>query len=234
MAKKQDHRTIVLKKTIDEDEARQIIDSKKTRVFRSVLKTPKKEDVHTHSVKLYYECLLLVSGKYAADYYRKATHTISVDSNVSEIVFGDGVFPIRAKSGIEKAFSGKRGKNKVDLQLEEHVFVKEEDQMVFDHHGRVASSPFKINSKTVENYPKRLLSKNEPNVKRPEITFDAALSKLQEALKKPLEPDVRDITEEFLLREIVELYVPVFEARLVGPKKKVGLLRLDAVRKKIL
>jgi hypothetical protein len=30
------------------------------------------------------------------------------------------------------------------------------------------------------------------------------------------------------------LYVPIFEARLIGPKKKVGLIRIDAVRKKIL
>ena len=49
-----------------------------------------------------------------------------------------------------------------------------------------------------------------------------------------METDVRDITEEFVLREITELYVPVFEARLIGPKKKVGIIRIDAVRKKIL
>ena len=176
----------------------------------------------------------MISGKYIADYYRKATHTISVDSSVREAVFGDGVFPARTKSGLEKAFVGRRGKNKIDLQLEEHVFVEEEDRIVFDHHGQEINFPFKINSKTVENYPKRLLSKNKPNVKKPEITHDAALSRLQDLLKKPLEPDVRDLNEEFVLREIVELYVPIFEARLIGPKKKVVILRLDAVRKKVL
>ena len=36
------------------------------------------------------------------------------------------------------------------------------------------------------------------------------------------------------LKEITEVYVPIYEARLTGPKNKVGLLRLDAVRKKIL
>ena len=34
--------------------------------------------------------------------------------------------------------------------------------------------------------------------------------------------------------EIAEIYVPVFEARLIGPKKKVGIMRIDAVRRKIL
>ena len=176
----------------------------------------------------------MVSGKYVADYFRKATHSISVDSNIREIILGDGTFPIRSKSGFKKAFVGRRGKNKIDLKLEEHVFVEEEDELTFDHHGRNIESPFKINSKTIENYPKRLLQQNKSNIKKPELTNDAAIEKLQSHLKKPLETDVRDITEEFVLRDITELYVPIFEARLIGPKKKVGIIRIDAVRKKIL
>ena len=105
---------------------------------------------------------------------------------------------------------------------------------MFDHHGREIKFPFKINSKTVENYPKRLLDENKSNVKNPEITYDAAIGRLQSELKKPLESDVRDLSEEFILREISEVYVTIYEARLIGPKKKVGIIRIDAVRKKIL
>jgi hypothetical protein len=230
----QDVKTVVLRKNIDETEAMEIVEQKKTTPFKSLLSRPKKEDVHIHSLKLYHECILMVSGKYIADYFRKATHTISVDSNVHEISLGDGIFPVRSKSGITKAFVGKRGKNKIDLKLEEHVFVEEEDELSFDHHGREIKFPFKINSKTVENYPKRILEQNAQNVKKPEMTHDAAVSKLQTQLKKPLETDVRNLNEEFVLREISEIYVPIFEARLIGPKKKVGLIRIDAVRKKIL
>lgn len=224
----------MLRKNIEEQDAQSIIEQKKTTPFKSLLSRPKKEDIHLHSLKLYYECILMVSGKYVADYFRKATHSISVDSNIREIILGDGTFPIRSKSGFKKAFVGRRGKNKIDLKLEEHVFVEEEDELSFDHHGRNIEFPFKINSKTIENYPKRLLQQNESNIKKPELTYDAALEKLQSHLKKPLETDVRDITEEFVLREITELYVPIFEARLIGPKKKVGIIRIDAVRKKIL
>jgi len=224
----------VLRKNLEEQDAQSIIEQKKTTPFKSLLSRPKKEDIHLHSLKLYYECILMVSGKYVADYFRKVTHSISVDSNIREIILGDGTFPIRSKSGFKKAFVGSRGKNKIDLKLEEHVFVEEEDELTFDHHGRNIESPFKINSKTIENYPKRLLQQNESNIKKPELTIDAAIEKLQSHLKKPLETDVRDITEEFVLREITELYVPVFEARLIGPKKKVGIIRIDAVRKKIL
>ena len=234
MTKSYDVKTSVLRKNIELEDATEIVEEKKTKPFKSLLSRPKKEQVHIHSIKLYYECILMVSGKYVADYYRKATHTISVPSNVKEVELGDGVFQIRSKSGFERTFVGKRGKNKIDMKLEEHVFVEEEDEIAFDHHGREIKFPFKVNSKTVENYPKRILQKNEPNVKRPEITVDAALGKLQSQLKKPLESDTRELSEEFVLREITELYVPIFEARVIGPKKKVGIIRIDAVRKKIL
>ena len=225
---------IVLRLKIDEDTARDIINEKKANVFKSFLKKPKREEVHVHSLKLFYEAIMMVSAKYTADFYRKAIHPIKVDYNVSEVLLGEGVFPIRSKSSLEKTLSGKRGKNTVELELEEHVFIENEDTMFFDHHGREIKFPFKLNSKTVENYPKRILKNNMPNVKKPEITKKAALSKLSEKLKRPLEPDVRDLNDEFIINEISEIYVPIFEARLIGPKKKVGIIRIDAVRKKIL
>ena len=234
VTEKYETKTIVLKKTIDEDYARDFVDEKKTSLFRSRLRRPKREEVHIHSLKLYYESVLIVSGKYVADFYRKATHPVSVDYNVKELVLGDGVFPIRTKSGMAKALSGKKSKNKVDLRLEEHVFIKEEGEMAFDHHGREIRFPFKINSKTIENYPKRILQNNEPNVKRSELKHEAVINKLSKKLKKPLDPDVRNLHEELIIKEVNEVYLPIFEARLIGPKKKVAILRLDAIRKKIL
>ena len=234
LKKNNDKKTVVLRKKIDETEVLEIIEDKKTSLFKSLFSRPKKSDIHIHSVKLYYECILLISGKYMANYFRKATHSISVHSNVSEVVLGDGTFPVRTKSNFKKAIVGKRGKNKVDLKLEEHVFVENEDELTFDHHGREIKFPFKLNSKTTENYPNRLLEKNSLNIKNCEITHDDAIKKLQSFLKKPLEDEVRKIEEEFVLREINEVYVPIYEARLIGPKKKVGIIRIDAVRNKIL
>jgi hypothetical protein len=231
---KHDAKTVVLRKILDEEEASKIIEDKKTSIFKSLLKKPKKEDVHVDSIKLFHECLLMVSGKYIADYYRKVVHSISVDSNVQEVTFGGGIFPINKKSGFKRAFVGNRGKNKIDLPLEEHVFVEEEDGLVFDHNGTEVKFPFKINSKTIENYPDQILTENSANVKKIQITFDSAINLLKESLKKPLESDIRKLNEEFTLESITEVYVPVYEARLTGPKNKVGLLRLDAVRKKIL
>ncbi len=234
LKKNHDQKIVVLRKKIDETEILEIIEEKKTAFFKSLLSHPKKSDIHIHSVKLYYECILLVSGKYVANYFRKATHSISVGSNVSAVVLGDGVFPVKIKSNFKKAIVGKRGKNKVDLKLEEHVFVENEDELTFDHHGREIKFPFKLNSKTTENYPNRLLEKNSSNIKNCELTHDDAIKKLQSFLKKPLKDEVRKLEEEFVLREISEVYVPIYEARLIGPKKKIGIIRIDAVRNKIL
>jgi len=227
-------KTIVLKKIIDEKEASAIIEDKKTMLFKKLLKKPKPEEVHVQSITLYYECLLKISGKYVADYFRKATHSISVDSNVQEVVLGGGIFPIESKSALRKAFVGNRGKNKIDLQLEEHVFIEEEGDVTFDHHGTEIKSQFTIDSKTVENYPQRLLDANLTNVKKPEITYDAAVEQLKFILKKPLERDIRNLHDQFFLNMISEIYIPIFEARLVGPNKKIEILRIDAARNKIL
>tara|TARA_B100001142_G_scaffold221512_1_gene219680 strand:- start:395 stop:1126 length:732 start_codon:yes stop_codon:yes gene_type:complete len=234
LKKSLNQKTVVLRKKVDETEVLEIVDDKKTTLFKSLFSHPKKSDIHIHSVKLYYECILIVSGKYMANYFRKANHSISVHSNVSEVVLGDGVFPVRTKSNFKKALVGKRGKNKVDLKLEEHVFIENEDELTFDHHGREIKFPFKLNSKTTENYPNRLLEKNLSNVKNSELSHDDVIKKLQTFLKKPLEDEVRKLEEEFVLREISEVYVPIYEARLIGPKKKVAIIRIDAVRNKIL
>jgi hypothetical protein len=234
LKKNHNQKIIVLRKKIDENEVLEIIDDKKTTLFKSLFLRPKKNDVHIHSVKLYYECILMISGKYMANYFRKATHSISVHSNVSEVILGDGVFPVQTKSNFKKAIVGKRGKNKIDLKLEEHVFVENEDELTFDHHGREIKFPFKLNSKTIEHYPNRLLEQNASTVKNSELSHDDAIKKLQISLKKPLQDEVRKLEEEFVLREISEVFVPIYEARLIGPKKKVGIIRIDAVRNKIL
>jgi len=225
---------IVLKKTIDEPTVRELVENKKTNPFKKLLKKPKREEVHVHSIKLNYEAILMVSGIYTANFFRKSSHPIKVDFNVKEVVLGDGVFPIRTKSGIHKALSGKKGKNKVDLELEEHVFVENEDTIYLDHHGKEIKFPFKINPKSIENYPKKILDVNQTNVKKPEVTNESAINILSKKLMKPLEDDVRDLKDEFTLNEVSEVYVPIYEARLIGPKKQVALLRIDAVRNKIL
>lgn len=122
----------------------------------------------------------------------------------------------------------------MELELEEHVFIENEDTVYFDHHGREIKFPFKLDSKSVENYPSKILEHNKENVKKPEITFEAAINKLTQKLKSSLDQGFRDLHEKLAISKVSEIYVPIYEARLIGPKKKVGILRIDAVRKKVL
>ncbi|MFB3113603.1 MAG: hypothetical protein ACE1YZ_01415, partial [Nitrosopumilaceae archaeon] len=58
---KYETKTNVLKKHMDDDVAREIIEEKKTIIFRKLLRKPKPDEVHIHSLELYYEAILMIS-----------------------------------------------------------------------------------------------------------------------------------------------------------------------------
>ena len=232
-------KTVVLRPTLDLSEAEQIVENRKTSRFRSMLQTPKKTEVHVHSLKLSYEAFLILSGKYNADFYRKIIHTINVKPNVKEIIVGGYTFPIKQGKGVlgrlhTKIKSSTRKKNQIDLEIEEHVFLEEEKEVAFDHHGKEIKMPYKMSSRLIESYPRRTLGKVKNNVKKPEITYDAAVERLIVKLKKSVSIGRRNLQEKITINEIIELYVPIYEARLIGPKKNVRLMRIDSIRKKVL
>ena len=230
---------MVLRPTLDSDEVEQIVENRKTSRFRSMLQKPKKTEVHVHSLKLSYEAFLILSGKYNADFYRKVIHTINVKPNVKEIVVSGYTFPIKRGKGVlgklgTKIKSSARKKNQIDLEIEEHVFLEEEKEVAFDHHGKEIKMPYKMSSKLIESYPRRTLEKTKNNVKKPEITYEAAAKRLISKLKKSVSIGRRNLKEKITIDDIIELYVPIYEARLIGPKKNVRIMRIDGIRKKVL
>ena len=232
-------KTVVLRSTLDLSDAEQIVENRKTSRFRSMLQKPSKTEVHVHSLKLSYEAFLILSGKYNADFYRKVIHTINVKPNVKEILVGGYTFPIKQGKGVlgrlrTKVKSSTRKKNQIDLEIEEHVFLEEEKEVAFDHHGKEIKMPYKMSSRLIASYTRRTLEKTKDNVKKPEITYDAAVARLTSKLKKSVSIGRRNLEEKITINEIIELYVPIYEARLIGPKKNVRLMRIDAIRKKVL
>ena len=218
---------------MNEIEIQGMVDTKKADCFRHLLRKPDKSKVHVHSLTLIYEPLMILSGQYKADFLRKMIHKIKVDHNVKEVVFGEGIFPSSHYSAASAKFGSKFRGNTVSLELEEHVFVEEEKEIVVDHHGKIRQFAYKVNTKDVENYPRRILKKNV--VKEFEITEETAIKKLTQLLQThEAFEDVRDLNENLTINEITEIYVPIYEARLIGPKKKVEILRFDAVKKKVL
>ena len=119
-------------------------------------------------------------------------------------------------------------------KMEEHVYLDDEQEVAFDHHGKEIKMPYKMSSRLIESYPRRTLEKTKNNVKKPEITYDAAVLRLTSKLKKSVSIGRRNLEEKITINEIIELYVPIYEARLIGPKKNVRLMRIDSIRKKVL
>ena len=226
-------RKITLKPQIDSDIAEDMVDNRKVKLFQTLLKKPKKSEIHLHSLKLFYEACLLLSGKYSADFIRDTKHTIHVDKNVRELIIDDKVYPISQKKSMLSKLEPSR-KNKIKMEFQERLVIENKDDIAFDHHGKEIDLSYSNTQKIIEKYPRKILSGDDDSIKKPEITVDAAINKLISKLKKPTDKGIKSLDEKIEFSDILEVYVPIYEARLIGPKKKIKILRIDAVRKKIL
>ena len=226
-------RKITLKPQIDSDIAEDMVDNRKVKLFQTLLKKPKKSEIHLHSLKLFYEACLLLSGKYSADFIRDTKHTIHVDKNVRELIIDDKVYPASQKKSMLSKLEPSR-KNKIKIEFQERLVIENKDDIAFDHHGKEIDLSYSNTQKIIEKYPRKILSENDDSIKKPEITVDAAINKLISKLKKPTDKGIKSLDEKIEFSDILEVYVPIYEARLIGPKKKIKILRIDAVRKKIL
>ena len=226
-------KVVSLKPQLDYDTAKEMIDSRKVKLFQTLLHKPKKSEVHLHSLTLHLEAILLLSGKYSVDFIRDVSHTLSVDKNVEEVIINEEVFPVKKKKGVfsklEPSF-----KNKVKIDMQERVMLENTDDISFDHHGKEMNLSYNDTLKLLEKHPKKTFNEDKDSIRHPEITTDAAISKLISKLKKPADAGVKASDESIEFKDILEIYVPIYEARLIGPKKRIKILRIDAVRKKIL
>ena len=226
-------KVISLKPHLDYDSAEEMVESRKVKLFQTLLHKPKKSEIHLHSLTLHFEAILLLSGKYSVDFIRDATHTLSVDKNVQEVIINDEVFPVKKKKGVlsklEPSF-----KNKVKIDMQERVMLENIDDISFDHHGKEMTLSYNDTLKLLDQHPKKSINDDKDSIRRPEITSDAVISKLISKLKKPAETGIKSSEENIELKDLLEIYVPIFEARLIGPKKRIKILRIDAIRKKVL
>ena len=236
-----EEKTIVLKDQIESEKLDEIIYSKKTSLFGSVFSRPKPDEIHVHSNVTIYESYTIISGRYEIDFYRKATHKIDVRGDVIEIIMGDGIFPIKTKSGILEKFGDrmKEGigidKEEVELEVEEHAVQRQTGTLTLDHHGHeVKEFPYKIDSKNIENYPTRILEQNSENIKLQEMTRDNCVDRLRIKLRNISPPDIRMNSEKFIIDKITTVFVPIHEARCVDAKKKIRILRIGGITKKVL
>ena len=124
---------IALKPHIDSDTADEMIDNRKVKLFQTLLKKPKKNDIHLHSLNLFYEAYLLLSATYLADFIRDAKHTIHVDKNVKEIIIEKQIYPVSRKKSVLSKLEPV-WKNKVKIDLQERLMIKNYDDIAFGVH----------------------------------------------------------------------------------------------------
>ena len=232
-------KTIVLKAQVTEEEARKIVEKKKTKLFGSVLRKPNPDEIHV-TIELFYEAFLLLGGKIALDYYRKAIHTVTVDDVVKEIVIGDGIFQAKTESRVwKKLKQGMKAsvgmhKGKIDLEVEEHVVLENDGDISLNRQGDEIKFSYKINSEMIENYPTRILSEYEKKIRKLEINLEDAVQMLSSKLMTEEKGDIRMVSETLSVYKTNEIYVPIYEARCNAPPNKVSIFRIDAISRKIL
>ena len=226
----------VLRPRLTGDSARELVDKKKTDAFRTmIIRKPKPSAVRVESVDLYYEATVAASARYTADYYRKAAHEIRVDRSVREVVVAGTAFAARGAGSLSKVMPG-RGRNTVDIELDEHVYVDRVASVHLDMSGAEIDAPYKGDlAKASEADPEAVLAAaGDGRVRRLDTDPYSAVKILRERLQERITGEARDLTDEFSVERFAEVYVPVYEARLAGPSRKMALMRIDAIRRSVL
>ena len=235
-----DKKIIVLKESVKPLDAKDLMEKKKTSFFGSALRRPSPAEVTVQIPQLIYEQIVFISGKYYVDFYRKASYKLQVAEDVKDVIIGKTTFPVRSEYGVWKKFGKKMkkgvGVHKQDLIIEgdEHAVRTIDDSLYIDNHGQETKFTHKINSKTVETYPKRILEIHKDFIKKVELSEETIIQKLAQKLMSYLDFDIKLNSQEFTISEYSEIYIPVYEARAHDTKKRAAVIRVDAVTGKVL
>jgi hypothetical protein len=204
-------KTIVYETLVHPSVIKVAAENLKTQVFPKYdfLKT-KPHEVEVVSVTKYYKAYILISGKYAVDYYRKHTWPIKVADNVSEVLIGiDKLKPKQDKDTFGNMF------HKIELQGQERVKNEVKASLVLNEFGRDVS-PKEMPLAPSERNSEEVLAKSIIK----EVPAELDLSVLRTRIfKRPT--DVSWIDHElFEVSERVVIHVPMF--RVLFRKVKTG------------
>lgn len=235
VAKKQ---TIVLKPAVSKGEIEETVEKKKTDPFGTIFTRPKQEEITVSSLDLYYEPYWRVSGTYSVDYFRTNIYQINTDSTVKEVKIADQMFPVKIESGtwlkIKRGMTGGEKHNKLEIPVEEHVIFDVEDEITLNGHGKEAKFDYTVETRTIESYPERVLEDNKDRVRTSKINQNEIVDKLVNVLQEDVDKDVKMVKEKMAIDELSEIFVPIYEARCIDSKSKVKVLRIDAVKSKVI
>lgn len=198
-----DRKTIVYETLVDQTVIKLRGERLKTGMFATFFFiAPPAEEIQLVSVSKFYEPFMILSGKYAIDYYRKSAYTIKLDKEAHEVqLLGQQFKPEQPK---ETTYGEKQ--NILKLEGEERITKEYKASLVLDQSGR-DFAPERLPSAPSERNPQKILAESGTQ----EIPEDADLNIIRaRILKRPNDVN-RVVTELFEVNERVVIYAPRYK-----------------------
>jgi hypothetical protein len=220
-----DRKTIVYETLVDPTVIKLNGEKLKTRIFTEYFfLKPRREDIQFVSINKYYEPFIVISGKYAIDYYRKSAYAVKLDKEVREVILLNQQFkPQQSKDPYGENHSV------IKLEGEERIMKEFNASLILDRSGQDIL-PERLPSAPSERNPEKLLTECAVE----EIAEDADLKFIQSRiLKRP--KDINRIVNELIeVNERVVIYTPrfrlVYKNTITGREKAIEFDGVTAKR----
>ena len=161
---------------------------------------PKPEEIQFVSIDKYYEPYMMISGKYAIDYYRKCAYSVKVDKEVLEVILLSKKFePEQSTDSYGRDF------DLIRLEGEERLSNEVKASLVLDRFGRDVTLE-KLPSAPSERNPEKVLAEHGVE----EIASNADLDFIRSKIVNRPKDINRLVSELFEVDERVIIYTPRF------------------------
>lgn len=197
-----DRKTVVYETLVDPTVIKVTGEKLKTQLFsRFGFFKPYREEVQFVSINKYYEPYIVISGKYAIDYYRKSAYTFRLDKEVLEVILLDHQFEPQQSTD-----SYSQSRKVIRLDGEERITKEFSASLILDLTGQEVA-PERLPSAPSERNPEKTLA--EFGVE--EIADDADLNIIQSRILNRPKDINRIVNEFFEVNERVVIYAPRFK-----------------------
>lgn len=196
-----ERKIIVYETRIDSTVIKLAADKLKDQIFsRFGFLRSKPEEVELISIDKYYEPYMLISGKYAIDYYRKCVYKIQIDKEVIETILLSQRF-----EPSQPTDSSTKDHNTINLEGEERLKNEAKASLVLDRNGQEVSLE-KLPSAPSERNPEKILAAFGTE----EIAHDADLDIIRSRIVQRPNDISRIVSELFEVDDRAVIYTPRF------------------------
>jgi hypothetical protein len=125
-------------------------------------------------------------------------------------------------------------KKNLEIDVTEHAVSSITDSFYLDSNGLETTFDYSTNSESIENFSQRILDTNKDHIRKVPIEEDVIFSKLAQKLKTNLNSDIQINSENFIITEFKEIFIPIYEIKCYDTKNKAAVARIDALTGKLI